>query len=318
MSTTIEYLDETINPVQDTRKGKSGRGYHCTKCSPGCQNCWAEAMNMRFGNGQPFDDTPVKFEIIEPELHKLRKWKKHRYVGIEFMGDLYHPDIDEWINSYIYGELYINPQHTYLLLTKRPELMQTFFLGRNIPPHIHGGLTICNQQEADEKIPIFLQIPFATHVLSIEPMLGPMDLTGIKVNEYQTMDSLSGNTYGIPPKISVINHHQNKINGVIAGGESGPGARPMHPDWVRSVRDQCVEAGVAFFFKQWGEWLPGDPRAWDESEKPTYWRYQDNSYGGFHRNARHYHRWEGGVSFVCVGKKKAGRLLDGRTWEERP
>lgn len=306
MSTTIEYLDETINPVQDTRKGKSGRGYHCTKCSPGCQNCWAEAMNMRFGNGQPFDDTPVKFEVIESELDKLRKWKKHRYTGVQFMGDLHHPDIDEWINSYVYGELYVNSQHTYLLLTKRPELMQTFFLGRNIPPHIHGGLTICTQQEADEKIPIFLQIPFATHVLSIEPMLGPIEL-----RPWTDRGVLENNGAYIGPK-------KSRIDWVIAGGESGPEARPMHPDWVRSVRDQCVEAGVPFFFKQWGEWLPGDPRAWDESEKPTYWRYQDNSYGGFHRNARHYHRWADGVSSVCVGKKKAGRLLDGRTWEEMP
>ncbi len=248
MSTKIEYLDESINPIQDIRKGKSGRGYHCTKCSPGCQNCWAEAMNMRFGNGQPFDDTPVKFEIVESELHKLRKWKKPRYIGMQFMGDLYHPDVDEWINSYIYGELCINSQHKYLLLTKRPELMQTFFLGRNIPPHIHGGLTICNQQEADEKIPIFLQIPFATHVLSIEPMLGPVDLT---CTEY-----LSGQLNTLTGKLSLLckpNIFINrKLDLVIAGCESGPNRRQAKTEWFRDLKNQCVGAGVAYFLKQMG------------------------------------------------------------------
>ncbi len=253
MSTKIEYLDESINPIQDTRKGKSGRGYHCTKCSPGCQNCWAEAMNMRFGNGQPFDDTPVKFEIIESELAKLQKWKKPRYVGIQFMGDSYHPDVDEWINSYIYGELYINSQHKYLLLTKQAELMQTFFLGRNIPPHIHGGLTVCNQQEADEKIPIFLQIPFATHVLSIEPLLGPVDLD----------KTCSGKP---------INNGwcwREGIDWVIAGCESGPNRRPAKIEWFRDLKNKCVYAGVPFFLKQMGTEPPG--MSWIETGIPMWY-----------------------------------------------
>lgn len=250
MSTTIEYLDETINPIQDTRKGKSGRGYHCTKCSPGCQNCWAEAMNMRFGNGQPFDGMPVHFEIIESELEKLKKWKKSRYVGVQFMGDLYHPDVDEWINSYIYGELYVNSQHKYLLLTKRPELMQTFFLGRNIPPHIHGGLTICNQQEADEKIPIFLQIPFATHVLSIEPLLGPVDL-GLHLGAERYVDC--GGCKSTPVRGQPYcpgDHEAGGIDWVIAGCESGPNRRQAQTHWFRALKNQCVAAGIPFFLKQ--------------------------------------------------------------------
>ncbi|MCK5604727.1 DUF5131 family protein [Candidatus Pacearchaeota archaeon] len=303
MPTKIEYLDETINPIQDTRKGKSGRGYHCTKCSPGCQHCWAEAYNMRFGNRQPFDDTPVQFEIIESELTKLRQWKKHRYIGVQFMGDLYHPDVHEWMNSYIYNELYKNPQHTYLLLTKREKLMQTFFLGRNIPPHIHGGLTVCNQQEADKKIPIFLQIPFAAHVLSIEPMLGPIILQ----KPWQLTDE--GKDYLKSPG-------KRCLRGVIVGGESGRRARPMHPDWVRSVRDQCQEAGVPFFFKQWGEWLPG------EASSLTGYAYQDSAETIAKRGKEYI--WKDNSNRATavisskVGKKEAGRLLDGREWNERP
>lgn len=293
MPTKIEYLDESINPIQDVRKGKSGRGYHCTKCSPGCQYCWAEAINSRFGNGQPFDDTPVQFEIVKSELVKLLKWRKHRYIGIQFMGDLFHEDVPFEFIAAIFGVMSFCQNHTFMILTKRPYRMSKFFsdfhsgeYGRNFQwwlneaclvlseevtrgirlrpkpdtyplpnGNIHGALTVCNQEEADEKIPIFLQIPFATHVLSIEPMLGPVDLTSVNVatrhkplgkSEPFNINALTGDyCFGDDG-----DYEFGKLDWVIVGGESGPGARPMHPDWVRSCRDQCQEAGVPFFMKQ--------------------------------------------------------------------
>jgi protein gp37 len=133
--------------------------------------------------------------------------------------------------------------HKYLVLTKRPARMVEFFrwMDTAAPFRVEmsrecwwSGLTICNQQEADEKIPVFLQVP-GRRFLSIEPMIGPIDIQYGAFNGADSIESLEG------------------IHAVLLGGETGPGARPLHPDWVRSVRDQCVAAGVPFFFKSWGD-----------------------------------------------------------------
>ena len=300
MPTKIEHLDETINPIQDKRKGKSGRGYHCTKISEGCLNCWAEGMNRRFGNGYPFDDTPVEFEIVQSQLDKLQAWKKPRRVGVQFMGDLFHKHIPYELQIEVLNALQL--PHTYYLLTKRPLNMLHFFQSiedweLSEAGNIHGGLTICNQQEADEKIPIFLQIPLAKHILSIEPMLGPINL---HLGDTQS-DVVWRRTHG-------GSYQREFIDWVILGGESGPGARPMHPDWVRSVRDQCQEAGVPFFFKQWGEWIPHSERfGGGLFIKPDGTRTCQGDY------------WDGHAAAMNrVGKKQAGRLLDGREWNATP
>jgi protein gp37 len=146
------------------------------------------------------------------------------------------------------------------------------------PKNLWTGLTVCNQEEADEKIPVFLEVP-GKKFLSIEPMLGPIDL-----------DATCGPCHC---------WRDGSIKAVILGGETGPGARPLHPEWVRSVRDQCQSADVPFFFKQWGEWV-------------------------------HYTQYCFGVGAPClssvkvenelyrVGRKAAGRLLDGRTHNDLP
>ena len=118
------------------------------------------------------------------------------------------------------------PQHLFLILTKRPEKMLDIFKPTSGLPNMWIGVSVENQKQADARIPILLQIPAAKCFVSIEPMLGP-----IRLQHYGTGTS---------------------IDWVICGGESGPGARPMHPDWPRSIRDQCQSAGVPFFFKQWG------------------------------------------------------------------
>ena len=163
MSTKIEWCSETINPIQDARKGKSGRGYHCTKVSPGCLNCYAERINKIRGNSLPFDSSPCEFELIESELNKLFKWKKPRSVFVQSMGDLFHENISRIDREEIFIAMDENDRHTYLLLTKRPERMAEFLDWdpwiESIWPNFYLGLTVCNQQEADEKIPVFLKVP---------------------------------------------------------------------------------------------------------------------------------------------------------------
>jgi protein gp37 len=147
------------------------------------------------------------------------------------------------------------------------------------------GVTAENQRRADERIPILLQIPAAVRFVSVEPMLGPVDLSlsdGVDL-------SVSVGTGLKPGKSYLI----NSLDWVICGGETGPGARPMRLNWVRSLRDQCQTAGISFFFKAWGEYGPN-------------WLNDDNG------------KIEGSEWMDRMGKKAAGRLLDGRTWDEMP
>ncbi|MEG6521108.1 DUF5131 family protein [Desulfotomaculum sp. 1211_IL3151] len=240
------------------------------------------------------------------------------------------------------------PKHTFMILTKRPERMKEFFnrlyskssdkewenkahnfatqlasgIGSPFPmnaifgfykwledgfPGLWLGVTAENQEQADKRIPILLEIPAAVRFVSVEPMLGPVDLTSL---------SLGSNRYGLDFKLNSLtswetgyndkgnqrinrNDEFESLDWVICGGETGPGARPMHPDWVRSLRDQCQGAGMPFFFKQWGDWIHTsleESQPFIDVEK----EYDDSDY------------------FIRVGKKKAGRILDGRTWEEFP
>jgi protein gp37 len=160
------------------------------------------------------------------------------------------------------------------------------------------GTSVENQATADERIPALLKIPAAKRFISVEPMLGPVDFSAFFGGEY----------VGLPGD-KIIPNYNFGIDWVICGGESGPNARPMHPDWVRDLRDQCVEAGLPFFFKQWGEWIHGNreaeencmisPNGADVTELPGLWD-------------------EHTITISRVGKKRAGRVLDGRTWDQVP
>ena len=219
-------------------------------------------------------------------------------------------------------------QHTFQVLTKRPERMADF-LGKYFPdplPNVWLGVTVCNQAEAGTKIPVLLQTPAAVRFVSIEPMLGPMNFC-LKGLMGQTWDTLRGGIAAESSGLDIVTGYQATphIDWVICGGETGPGARPMHPDWVRGLRDQCQQAGVPFFFKSWGEWLPcsqcadDDPHIERLSYSAPYTEIGDDGImdmdigeGVICRN---------GVSteqIFRVGKRRAGRLLDGRTWDEFP
>jgi protein gp37 len=244
MGTRIEWAEETWNPIVG-----------CSKCSPGCDHCYAERMANRLahialkkrpgltmGNARNRLEGYVKVVdrmgcwngevFFNPEDDKPLHIKKPSRIFVCSMGDLFHEKIHE---SWIMSVLAIQedaPQHTYIWLTKRPERMREVILKLDLPvlENIWLGVTVCNQKEAEEKIPILFQTPAAVRFVSIEPMLGPVDFGSDQLTK----------------------HWGPGLDWVIVGGESGPGARPMHPDWVRSARDQCAAAGVPFLFKQWG------------------------------------------------------------------
>ena len=316
MGTNIIWTDETWNV--------SGG---CVPVSAGCVHCAAARSAQRcvgFGNAK-YNGLVDKgrwtgeVRLYPGELEKPLHWKQPRRIFVDFMSDLFfgteadriccekhnvpfNPVPFEFIDKVI--DVIENcPQHTFQILTKRHERMFEYFngLGKHFLlsclPNLWFGVTAENQEMADKRIPILLQIPAAVRFVSIEPMLGVVDLHHIKdktvANTQITFNSLSRKG-GISYKDGI------GLDWVILGGESGPGARPMHPDWARSVRDQCEAAGVPFLFKQWGAWVPKDHFVncnWEQSRTSCLPRTIV---------------FEHGMKFFNVGKKKAGRLLDGK------
>jgi len=253
----------------------------CTPCSPGCTHCWALAMEKRF--------RPQKGIQIHPErLDIPLKRKKPTVYAI--WNDLLHEDVPNNFLSDVFRILEKCPQHIFLVLTKRAKGMADYLDGYKIASNIWLCVTVCNQQEADEKISILLKIQAAVHFISYEPALGPL----IKW-------WLDGNC-----------ESERKPSWLICGGESGPGARPMHPEWARLVRDQCQAAGVPFFFKQWGEWSADDEKR--KMSRRTRWIHLDGTSSHPYPELSQYRS-----ELMCyIGKKVAGRILDGRTWDELP
>lgn len=237
----IAWTDETWNPI---------RG--CSRVSPGCENCYAERMAARFcGPGQPYEGLAKdgrwtrRVRLVEERLCDPLRWKRPRRVFVNSMSDLFHEDLDLDDIARVFAVMDLAAQHTFQVLTKRPGRMSDYMRARYdvcpAPDNIWLGVSVEDQQRADERIPLLTNTPAALRFISCEPLLGPVSLR----------------------------RFQRKIGWVIAGCESGPGARPMDLEWVRSLRDQCVAAGVPFFFKQAivngrkdpAPWLDGRPWA---------------------------------------------------------
>lgn len=275
MSTTIEWTQrpgtkgETWNPTTG-----------CNKVSAGCKNCYAEVMHGRQMHMNPKKySQPFSAGVVThaDTLTIPLKWKKPRTVFVNSMSDLFHADVPFDFIDQVFAVMALTPQHTYQILTKRPERMAEYLNWRNptlayadtdrvdriakaaglkygqgptifLPlPNVWLGTSVENQAAADERIPHLLRCPAAVRFLSCEPLLGGVDLKNIAGgggSRYQVLEPIVGGTDADRPA----------IDWVITGGESGNGARPMHPDWVRGLCDQCKAAGVPFFFKQWGEW----------------------------------------------------------------
>jgi protein gp37 len=281
--------------------------------------------HMGYGPG---DADPYPFSRISfhpGRLDQPLRWKKPRRIFVCSMGDLFHEDVsEEWIDKVI-GTMYLAPQHTFMVLTKRPERMLRYMKPDNYDTrtwpikNLWLGVTAENQEMADLRIPILLQTPAAKRFVSVEPMLGPVYLRPFLPHEFNREPHCPWCEDCIPNrgdwdgwKETREGKHGPFLDWVICGGESGPGARPMHPDWPRSLRDQCQAAGVPFFFKQWGEWMAasdsscpcGPPRKdWMWADGKPFWTGDGD---------------RGIPLFRRVGKKAAGCLLDGREHKESP
>lgn len=326
----IEWTDATWNIITG-----------CSVVSAGCKNCYAmklagtrlqhhqsrAGLTIDTANG-PVWNGNVTFNDLW--LDQPLRYKKPRKIFVCAHSDLFHDAVpDAWVDQ-VFAVMALSPHHTFQVLTKRPERMLDYLsnydvgvrvgkaetalakqssfykpkngvanvhLGcrRHMPlPNVWLGVSVENQAAADERIPLLLKTPAAVHWVSAEPLLGAIDLTSISLGDGVTMNALNRPTIFAP-----------RINGLVVGGESGSNARPMHPEWPRSLRDQCQSAGVPFLFKQWGEW------------------------------AGHYHPGEGlkhvefdgtfvddptrtSWSMKKVGKKNSGRLLDGELHDGYP
>lgn len=315
--TKIEWTEVTWNPIVG-----------CSLASPGCTNCYA----MRFagtrlghvpkydGLTQPAKLGPVwtgKLAFDEKALLAPLGWKRPRMVFVNSMGDLFHDGCpDAWIDR-VFAVMALCPQHTFQVLTKRSARMRNYCQSRfetewgseqlweaiedlsdrggehDAPlPNVWLGVSVEDQQRAHERLPDLDATPAAVRWISAEPLLGPVDLM-------------------IPGVV--------KPDWVVAGGESGPGARPMHPDWARSLRDQCAAADVPFFFKQWGQWAPLDAFG-GVSDGPVMDRHGNvrdwmNRYvvcaDRADRLRGHSFTQHATDLVYKVGKRRAGRLLDG-------
>jgi protein gp37 len=274
MPTKIEWTEETWNPMTG-----------CTQISPGCKRCYAKRMaqRLRGRSGYP-DDDPFDVTLRPYRLDHPLRWRESRRVFVCSMGDLFHPLVSNEFIAAVFGIMAAAEEHTFQVLTKRPEHMLAWFkrIGtERVPPqsacfvaanqvtpitapfapkakqwplpNVWLGVTAENQEAADERIPLLLQTPAAVRFVSCEPLLGPvnlrhMDAESAGSDEMYFIDALTGrhDDMGRPCR------DVEKLDWVIAGGETGPGARRMKAEWARSLRDQCKAACVPFFFKRWG------------------------------------------------------------------
>lgn len=348
--TNIEWTNATWNPIIGCTRVSPG----CQNCY--AERMAARFSGPGLPYESVAEMTPqgprwMGVRCLPERLDEPLRWRKPRRIFVCSMSDLFHPDVPDEFIATVFGVMSLAGQHKFQVLTKRPERMLLWFakhflgacqaetasLGGLFTPGGHDriyntqainswplpnvwlGVSVEDQCRADERIPLLLQVPAAVRWLSMEPLLGPVDLTSVEWPNKggHRVDVLrrgywnaEGWIYGGPsaalgaPRGMFTNHSDMEgIDWVVVGGESGPGARPMHPDWVRSIRDQCQAAGVPFLFKQWGTWLPN---------AQEYGCYQEGA------NYNRQHVLAGNVTMARVGKKAAGRLLDGRTWDEYP
>ncbi|CAJ7297658.1 Bacteriophage protein gp37 [Burkholderia pseudomallei] len=310
----IEWCDHTFNPWEG-----------CQKVGPGCDHCYAEARNARFGGGSAVNwgagaprrrtsvanwRNPLAWNAAHERFFAAQG--RRQRVFCASLADVFDNAIDPAWRRDLFDLIVDTPNLDWLLLTKRignvQQMVQAATLCDLLPSNVWLGATIVNQEEAERDIPKLLAVPARVRFLSMEPLLGPVDL----VSSGALWSDMNGNIVDAPSR------GLRGVDWVIAGGESGHGARPMHPDWARSLRDQCAAADVPFLFKQWGE----HSLAYDRDR-------DDPDYRRCDRMARLPGRWinlAGGHGFngervhyaERVGKKAAGRLLDGRTHNEFP
>lgn len=265
----IEWTDATWNPTTG-----------CTKVSPACANCYIERQTPFRIAGRKFVNGHIPMEFHENRLTQPSKWKEPRRIFVNSMSDLFHPDVPDAFLHRVYDEMEHARQHTYQVLTKRAERMHDYltwrYSGSRIPaPHIWHGVSAENQPMYDARVYWLLQTPSRVRFISMEPLLSDVNLRFgqgfCRACKQWTAGTIDGHCFDptSPCFAGEMSVHDG-IDWIIVGAESGPRLRPTEPAWVRSIRDQCEKAGVAFFFKQWGGRTAKtggrilDGRTWDE------------------------------------------------------
>lgn len=316
MPTTIEWVTnpdgtkgETWNPVTGCDPNDGGQ-------SEGCSRCYARRMARRLAGRYGYPEAPNQFDVtLHPDrLEQPLRWKKPRRIFVASMGDLFHEDVPFEFIEEVFHTMSQCLQHTFIVLTKRAERMYEWCLWeqdrqydtiRHLFPNVMGMVTAENQNRLDERVPWLLTSPFAVRGVSIEPMLARTDVLAYL------------------PGPEGRGEYCSELDWVICGGESGPGARPLHPDWARGIRDQCQAAGVPFFFKQWGEWCMYNVKEHESQlarwlDKPDWEEVKHQHFRSMHVSGSFDPTYKEKVTMVRVGKKAAGRLLDGREHNEFP
>lgn len=337
-NTTIEWTDATWNPITG-----------CTLVSEGCRHCYAATLAAtrlknhpsRTGLARINAAGEAKFtgevRLNKDWLDQPLRWGRPRRIFVCAHGDLFHEAVpDEWID-HVFAVMALAPQHTFQVLTKRPERAREYLssllsefgqlVGWTVRfrdaarkagallgdlssirattwplPNVWIGTSVEDEATADARIPHLLATPAAVRFVSAEPLLGPVDLMPylfIVTHDDARLECGCSDEplpFHDPATTNPDDISTPRLDWVIVGGESGKHARPMHPDWARSLRDQCVAAGVPFFFKQWGEWV-----SVSEVEGPgDHFRFPD------------------GATVRRTGKALAGRTINGRTWDQMP
>ena len=299
----IEWTDATWSPVAG-----------CSQVSPGCLNCYAIRETNRHRNLPKYaglvKDGDWTGEVrCHPEaLDQPLRWKKPRMIFVCSMSDLFHDKVPWEFIGKVFDVMIDCPQHTFQLLTKRPgrmafwaEQMAPICQKRRLPwrwpPNVWAGTSVESQKYAP-RLDCLLRVPAKVRFVSAEPLLSALDLRPWLGCPHKSVED--GDI--ICPECGDAREKSRWIHQVIVGGESGPGARAMHPDWARSLRDQCQAAGVPYFFKQWGEWVSlNDAVRRNLPGVGITYQFDDMH-----------------LAMTRVGKKAAGAVLDGREWREMP
>jgi protein gp37 len=281
-TTTIEWTRDPSRGAGATWNPVTG----CDKVSPGCAHCYAETFAERFRDvkGHPYEQG-FDLRLWPDRLDLPLRWRRPRLIFVNSMSDLFHPAVPDDFIARVFDVMARARHHRFQVLTKRHDRLSQLAPSLHWPENVWMGVSIENRRFV-HRVDHLRRVPAAVRFISAEPLLGPLD--GLVLDG---------------------------IHWLIVGGESGARARPMHPAWARQLRDRCLEAGVAFFFKQWGAHAPEEQlaepgerglsiidergRTWASSATP--------SVPGVHL-----------ARLRRVGKGRAGRLLDGRSWDQLP
>jgi protein gp37 len=356
----IEWTDSTWNPIRARRRDNGHVGFHCEHVSEACRNCYAEGMNKRLFTGldyKPGNRDQVEIFLDEKTLLQPLRGKRPRKIFVCSMTDLFADFVADEMIDRIFAVMALCPQHTFQILTKRPERMRKYIAGEqfkvpilggkplervhfaaavdedhcdypfweklgeygnlyslycSVPwplPNVWLGVTAENQKAADERIPDLLATPAAVRWVSYEPALGPLDI------RRWSGEAIGGSSFRADGeefrRCDLTGNPLEGIDWVVTGGETGPYSRFMNPEWPRAIAAQCASAGTAYFHKHNGEWLDADTLGapYKRLNKPLTFSEAENlaELGDFR-----FEHLSAGSTLIRCGKKRAGRLLDGR------